>query len=365
MMDSVKRILIAGLTENKGGLESYIMNIYRNCDRNRLQFDFVIFGDKNIVYTDEIESLGGRIYHIPRKKQSVKLHYQKMREIFGHQKYEAVYFQFNMKPLSLDLFRYAKKYGVEKRIIHSHNTTEPKMSVKDRIREKLADMKLDKYVNYRFACSYDAGKWMFGNRDYKVIPNCVDCDDFRYDTERRNAKRKELNLENKYVIGTVGRLQPAKNPGYIIDIINAYTKKDKNAVLLHIGVGELKNTIDNKIKELNLQDNVIMLGQRSDIADLMNVMDAFILPSLHEGFPIVLVEAQATGLRCYVADNITGDCNITGNVKYLPIDTDPDIWADAIEQDKELERTDMSDVVRKKGYDIKTMAKEMEEFFLS
>ena len=171
-------------------------------------------------------------------------------------------------------------------------------------------MKLDKYVNYRFACSYDAGKWMFGNRDYKVIPNCVNCDDFKYDTDRRNAKRRELGLENKYVIGTVGRLQPAKNPEYIIDIINECVKIDK-------------------------------------------------------GFPIVLVEAQATGLRCYVADNITRDCNITGNVKYLPIDVTPEVWAETIAQDKDIERRDMSDIVRKKGYDIKTMAEEMEKFFLS
>ena len=193
-MDNMRHILIAGLTENKGGLESYIMNIYRNCDRDKVQFDFAVFGDKKIAYTDEIKSLGGRVFHIPRKKQSVKEHYGMMKKIFENTPYEAVYFQFNMKPLSLDLFRYAKKYGVKKRIIHSHNTTEPKMSVKDRIREKLADMKLDKYVNYRFACSYDAGKWMFGNRDYKVIPNCVNCDDFKYDTDRRNAKRRELKI---------------------------------------------------------------------------------------------------------------------------------------------------------------------------
>lgn len=177
-------------------------------------------------------------------------------------------------------------------------------------------------------------------------------------------KRQELGLENKYVIGTVGRLQPAKNPEYIVDIVNAYTKINKDVVLLHIGDGELKSSIDNKVKSLKLQDNVRLLGQRSDIADLMNVMDAFILPSLHEGFPIVLVEAQATGLRCYVADNITRDCNINGNVKYLPIDVDPEVWAEAIEQDKDIERRDMSDMVRKKGYDIKTMAKEMEKFFL-
>lgn len=134
-------------------------------------------------------------YFIFREKTVRKRALRYDEKIFENTPYEAVYFQFNMKPLSLDLFRYAKKYGVKKRIIHSHNTTEPKMSVKDRIREKLADMKLDKYVNYRFACSYDAGKWMFGNRDYKVIPNCVNCDDFKYDTDRRNAKEENWDLK--------------------------------------------------------------------------------------------------------------------------------------------------------------------------
>lgn len=285
-------------------------------------------------------------------------------KIFENTPYEAVYFQFNMKPLSLDLFRYAKKYGVKKRIIHSHNTTEPKMSVKDRIREKLADMKLDKYVNYRFACSYDAGKWMFGNRDYKVIPNCVNCDDFKYDTDRRNAKRRELGLENKYVIGTVGRLQPAKNPEYIIDIINECVKIDKECVLVHIGDGNLKDKINNKVEKLHLEDNVKMLGARTDISELMNAMDAFILPSLHEGFPIVLVEAQATGLRCYVADNITRDCNITGNVKYLPIDVTPEVWAETMAQDKDIERRNMSDIVRKKAMTLKRWQRKWRNFFL-
>ena len=269
-MDNMRHILIAGLTENKGGLESYIMNIYRNCDRDKVQFDFAVFGDKKIAYTDEIKSLGGRVFHIPRKKQSVKEHYGMMKKIFENTPYEAVYFQFNMKPLSLDLFRYAKKYGVKKRIIHSHNTTEPKMSIKDRIREKLADMKLDKYVNYRFACSYDAGKWMFGNRDYKVIPNCVNCDDFKYDTDRRNAKRRELGLENKYVIGTVGRLQPAKNPEYIIDIINECVKIDKECVLVHIGDGNLKDKINNKVEKLHLEDNVKKTKLEQDIDLVVN-----------------------------------------------------------------------------------------------
>lgn len=174
-----------------------------------------------------------------------------------------------------------------------------------------------------------------------------------------------MGLENKYVIGTVGRLQPAKNPEYIIDIINECVKIDKECVLVHIGDGNLKDKINNKVEKLHLEDNVKMLGARTDISELMNAMDAFILPSLHEGFPIVLVEAQATGLRCYVADNITRDCNITGNVKYLPIDVTPEVWAETISQDKDIERRDMSDIVRKKGYDIKMMAEEMEKFFLS
>lgn len=139
-------------------------------------------------------------------------------------------------------------------------------------------------------------------------------------------------------------------------------KIDKECVLVHIGDGNLKDKINNKVEKLHLEDNVKMLGARTDISELMNAMDAFILPSLHEGFPIVLVEAQATGLRCYVADNITRDCNITGNVKYLPIDVTPEVWAETISQDKDIERRDMSDIVRKKAMTLKRWQRKWRNF---
>ena len=164
-----KRILILGMTENQGGLESYIYNIYTHLDLTKVQFDFIKVKDGKLAYEDEYIKMGSRIFRIPLKSEGIKLHKKALDDLYRNNHYEAIYYQCNHKLVSLDFFKYAKKYGVKKRIAHSHNTHEPHHSVIHEIREKLVERQFDSYVNYCFACSNDAGAWMFGSRKYKVI----------------------------------------------------------------------------------------------------------------------------------------------------------------------------------------------------
>lgn len=360
-----KRVLIAGCTSTKGGLETYIMGLYRNIDRSLLQFDFLQLEKEEIAYAEEIRKMGGRIFKLPMIRDDILGHYKCLKKIFSQCNYAGVYFQFNRKPVSLDTFQYARKAGVPHRVIHSHNSTEAKMSRLHILREIAAEKSMDRYVTDYFACSEQAGCWMFGDRNFTVIKNSIDTDVFCFNQEKRNKLRENMNLTGKTVLGTVGRLEDAKNPFFLIEIFKEVHKKNPDTVFLHIGTGIYEKDMMTKLKEYGLEESYLLLGQKKDIADYMNVMDMFLLPSRHEGFPFVLVEAQATGLKCLIADNITGTCDLTGNVEFLSIDCGTAVWEEAISDHMGYERTDQKEAIIRQGYDIHVAAKQIQDFFLS
>lgn len=360
-----KKILIVGFTENRGGLESYIMEIYRHCNHQKIQFDFLCFKKIHEDYEQEIHDLGGKVFYIPIKRNGVLAHYRGLKEIFSNCNYAGIYYQCNRKLSTLDVFKFAKKYNVPIRAIHSHNSTQQNVSFINKIRNRLVDFRIDNYVTDRFACSAEAGEWMFGNREYTVIKNAVDTSVFYYNKNDRIKTRKQLGLENKIIIGTVGRLAEQKNPFYIVEIMKQLCDMNKDIYFIHIGGGELEEKLKEKILEYSLQNNYLMLGMRNNIYSYLNAMDILVLPSKHEGFPIVLVEAQATGLKCLVADNITRSCDLTGNLKFLPINISAREWAEEILNELNYERQDCRKILVEKGYDIKTMAFQMQDFFLN
>lgn len=362
---NAKRVLVAGITSNKGGVETYILAIYSHCDRTKLQFDFLSYEKINKEYEQEIKDLGGRVFYLPTKRKNIVQHYKMLENIFRTGNYAGIYYQCNRKLYTLDIFKYAKKYNVPVQAIHSHNSTQPPMSLLEKIRSFNVERKLDRFVTDRFACSVDAGKWMFGNKQYKVIKNAIDTTKFSYDLEVRKKKRKELNLDDKLIIGTVGRLSDQKNPFYICEIVKALCKLKDNIYFVHIGDGELKGAIEKKIEEYSLTDKYLLLGLKDDVSAYMNAMDYFILPSKFEGFPIVLVEAQVTGLHCTVSDKITNSCDLTGNIDFLPIDFAPQKWAEHILNNIEYKRKDCTQEIIEKGYDINCVTEEIQKVFLN
>ncbi len=205
---------------------------------------------------------------------------------------------------------------------------------------------------------------MFGKRKFQVIPNSINVSQFDLNQEIRQDFRKQLGLEGKKIFGTVGRVTQAKNPYKLIDIFEKIHKIDPETVFLHVGDGDMMDEIRKVINSRGLKNSYLLLGRRVDISQLMNAMDCFMLPSIYEGFPIVLIEAQCSGLPCLVSDNITKSCNITGNVQYLNRMDRDEIWAKAALEAVEKERTGKAIVIREKGYDIVRTSKKLENFFL-
>ena len=364
-MSEPKRVLIGGLTSETGGMESYILNLYRHIDRSRLQFDFVnhLSGEK-IAFEDEIKRLGGRVFAVPMLRNGVKEHYEALDRLFKENRYEAVYYQANRKLKNADLLQCAKKYGVPKRILHSHNSKDAVESGLNKLRIRIAEKKVSDCLTDRFACSKEAGEWMFPGKSFKVVKNGVDLSVFDYDPAAREKIRNEHGAKGKKIYGTVGRLSAQKNPLYLTEIFAKLHENDADSVFWHIGGGELEDALRLRIKEWGLEDSYILLGRKGNVAEYLNAMDVLVLPSLYEGFPITLVEAQCSGLRCLVSDVITRSVDLTGNVRFFSLKESSDKWAKEAAALSEYDRRSFAEVLRDKGYDEETIAKELEEYFL-
>ena len=197
------------------------------------------------------------------------------------------------------------------------------------------------------------------------MKNAIDTNKFIYNKDIRRQKRKELNIENKFVVGHVGRFHPQKNHDFIIDIFKELNEKRKNSVLLLVGDGELRQSIENKVKELNLLDKVIFTGVRDDIPELLQSMDVFVFPSLYEGLPVTLIEAQATGLPCIVSDTITHEAIISSNIQSVSLQKSAEEWADKILLiDNGSNRENAAIEIINSGFDVNEIAKMLIDFYL-
>lgn len=358
----MKRILICGLTDTYGGMEAYVMEIFRHCDKSRVQFDFLFFEHQKVSYLDEIKMLGGGIIVLPLLKRHPFSYYKSLSRIFVKKKYHAVYYQCNHKLKYLRILSSARKNGVPVRAVHSHNSKDETISFFDRIIEKYVGSGFDKEVNKCLACSYDAGKWMFGNRQFEVVHNPVDVNEFRYDPVKRNEIRDELGITDELVIGTVGRLVAAKNSLFMTDVFREIIKR-KNAVFIHIGDGDLKEKMVIEIKRKGLEDKYLLLGRKEKVSEYLSAMDVFILPSVYEGFPIALIEAQSNGLKCVASDNIDRNCNIIDDVRFVSLDRSPEEWADIIINSSDYIRTDRSYDIMDRGFDISSVVNDIYRIF--
>lgn len=364
-----KRILyINGGLMAQGGIESFMMNYYRHIDRNKIQIDFVVHGFEKGYYDDEIKALGGVIYNIPIKSKNYFGNIYALKKIFNSKKYDVVHS--HLDAMNTVVLRIAKKCKIPVRIAHSHNTeylTKNKMKI---YLNELARKNSKKYATHLFACSENAGKWLYGaeafNEDkIKIINNAINLENYRFNKNTRLKKRMELNLGTNFVIGHIGRFDYQKNHDFLINIFGEIVKKIPNAKLILIGEGHLKEKILLQIKELNLTDNIILMGGRSDISDLLSVMDIFLFPSLFEGLPTVLIEAQANGLQCLTSSNVAKEVNQTGLVSFLSLSDGEKKWADNVIDINKInkDRVDSFQTLTNSGYNINYEAINLEETY--
>ena len=358
------RVLQVVTVMNRGGLETMLMNYYRKMDRNKIQFDFMVHREAKGHYDDEILSLGGRIHRMPQiRPGNYRAYFNKLDQFFSdHKEYKVVHSHINEN--SSFVLRAAKKAGIPCRIAHSH-LSDLGIDLKLPFRLYARSVMRDNPTNY-FACSKNAGKWLFRNKDtedIKVLNNAVNVEEFLFNKETRQKIRQELNVRDELVIGHIGRFNKQKNHDFLIDIFKSVVEKRPDSVLVMVGEGDLKPQIEKKVSDLGLSSNVRFLGVRSDIADLMQGMDLFLFPSLFEGLPVVLVEAQAAGLKCVVSDSITKESDITGRIEFTSLQETPEEWANVI-LSSTYEHEDTSKRLREKGYDTKTMSKWLADYYL-
>lgn len=345
-----------------GGVESVLMNYYRNLDRTKVQFDFLCDSDSTNIPYEEIEKLGGKVILIP-PYQKVFRYQKELIRIFKENKYKIVHSHINT--MSIFPLRAAKMAGVLVRIAHSHSTTNMKEWKKNLLKQVLRPFSKVYATDY-MCCSELAGRWLFGDKEYDkghvyLLNNAVDLDKFKYDEEIRIRKRKELNIpEDTLVIGHVGRFVEQKNHRFLIDIFNEVHKEKSNSLLLLAGQGPLMNEMKEKVTELNLTENVEFLGQRNDIAELYQALDVFCLPSLYEGLPVVGVEAQATGLLCILSDEMTKETKVLDTTEFLSLDQSAKEWADIILMKYKLfKRKNCTIEISKKDFNIKKEASKL------
>ncbi len=362
MKDKI-RVLHVVTTMNRGGLETMIMNYYRHIDRSKIQFDFLVHRDFEADYDREIKQLGGHIYHLPRLNPFSRNYKKELDQFLKEHPYQIIHV--HQDCLSSIALKVACQNDIPTRIAHAHSTSQDK-NIKYLIK-RFYMRSIPKYATHLFACGKEAGDWMFQGKSYEIMNNAIDSQNFKYDELLRNNVRKILFIkDDEVVIGHVGRFNYPKNHEFIIDIFHELNKKDKKFKLLLVGTGNLEDKIKEKVKELNLQDKVLFLGNRNDVNELMQSMDIFLFPSHYEGLPVTLVEAQASGLPIIKSNNVPDQCKITPNVWSLSLDDNVNKWVNKIvEVTKSFERTDTSKYIKDAGYDINSNVKWLENFYLS
>ena len=346
----------------RGGLESMIMNYYRHIDREKVQFDFLVHRQERAAFDDEIESLGGRIYRLPRLVPWSKNYLAALNRFFDeHSEHKIVHV--HQDCMSSVILKVAAQHNVPVRVAHSHSANQDKnLKYPIKLWYKRG---IPKYATNLFACGKGAGDWMFGRASYQIINNAIEVVAYTYDPTKRQEMRRQLGLENEFTIGHVGRFNQPKNHSFLLDIFAALLKKEPNAVLLLAGGGEDMPKIQAKAEALGIAEHVRFLGIRNDVAGLMQAMDVFVFPSLYEGLPVTMVEAQAAGLPCLISDKVPPECILTeGLVDVLPLSAEPEIWAAKILEKKNLPRTDRRSEIAAHGFDITTEAVKLQEFYL-
>lgn len=350
-----------------GGVETVVMNYYKHIDRNQVQFDFICDSDSKSIPYEEIEALGGKVITIP-PYQKVICYHKKLKKVLKKGNYKIVHSHINtLSVFSLFAARCAK---IPVRIAHSHSTTNSQEKKKNLIKQALRPFSKI-FATHYMCCSELAGRWLFGNKKYNkgkvyLLNNAIELSEFKYNEKARKEVRKELNIqEDTLVVGHIGRFEEQKNHSFLIDIFYELQKQKENSILLLVGQGVKVEEIQNKVKQLKIENKVIFLGQRKDANRLYQAFDVFVFPSLYEGLGMCLIEAQCSNLYCLASTEVPKIAKINGNVEFLELLKPAKEWANKIlGNSKEMPRDKFNEKIREAGYDIKIEEKKLMEKYL-
>lgn len=351
-----------------GGAESFVMNLYRAIDKKKVQFDFVKHIEHKGVFEDEITQMGGKIYRCPQYTGKNHFAYCKWWESFFKEHPEYHMIHGHVRSTASIYLKIAKKHGLVT-IAHSHSTSNGSgisAIVKDMLR-----LPIRHTADYLFACSDKAGKWLYGEKateqpNYRMIPNGVDLRRFAFCEEKRQQMRQDLGIaEDTFVLGHIGRFTVPKNHQFLVELFAEYHEENPNSKLLLVGDGELFETVQQQCTQLGIRDAVIMAGSKTNTEDYYQAMDVFVFPSLWEGLPVSVVEAQANGLPCLLSDVITHDVDLTDQVKYLAL-ANKKVWLCEVAnlQRKPRIAATTENMAKLQPFDATVVAKQLQSFYL-
>lgn len=369
------RILHIVGSMNQGGIENFIMNIYRNIDRQEIQFDFCTTKNNIGFFDEEIKELGGKIFKLDDIfKIGLKRFRAEFEDILMTNQYSIVHCHMNV--WCSVFLPIAKRKNVKLRIAHSHISGVKAKTLKNIVKIIITyyvRKTHNEYANVLFACSMEAAKWLFGKdcNNTVIVKNGIDIKKYVFNIQKRNEMRDLLEIKNEIVIGHVGRFVGAKNHIFIVKVFREYYKKNHNGKLLLIGEGKLLKKIKKEIKEYHLEDRVIFAGIVGNVCDYMQAMDIMIMPSLFEGLPLTVIEAQSSGLPILLSETISKECQITDRVRFESLDDDVSKWASNIEKmiyefpmkKREEEKLNFSLKIKAAGFDSKDVTESIRKIY--
>ena len=357
------RVLQIVTQMGRGGLETMLMNYDRYIDHNVVQFDFLEHWQSVTDYDPEIAQLGGSVYRLPRLNPFDKRYLRELDHFFKtHPEYQIVHA--HMDCLSGVPLKYAKKNGVQVRIAHAHSTGEIK-NLKYPLKMMLK-RNVTRYASDCLACGSEAGQWMFGGRQFSILNNAIDAEQYAFNSQIRSEVREELGIgSDVLVVGHVGSFGFPKNHTFLVDVFYELLKSRQNSKLLLVGEGSLKKEIQNKCEAIGIQENVVFAGRRNDVNRLLQAMDVFVFPSHYEGISLSSIEAQASGLPCIFSESISPECIITeGLVSRMSLQKPADAWANQVIAVSGKKHTDTLMQIKKHGFDVKENAAWLQKFYL-
>lgn len=347
-----------------GGMETLIMNIYRNIDREKVQFDFLVHYSEKGEYDDEIKSLGGKIYVMPNPVPQNFFKCKKAYKQFFEEHHEYNKIHVHLHNMAFLIFPEAKKYNMHC-IIHLHSK-----NIEKNFKGYLGLFCTQRGIpeaDTIFVCSEEAASFFIpkkNKKQYVIIKNGITGTNFFYNQEIRRKVRKELKLDKKFVLLCAARYAIPKNHEFLIDIVSELKKMDQEIKLLLVGIGPLENKVRQKVKRMQLEDVVEFLGTRGDVNELMQAADCYVMPSLWEGLALVFVEAQAAGLKVYTSkEALSEEARISNLIEGIPLSMGAKTWAEKIYSKKFYERKNQKEMLKKSGFDIKFTANFLQEFY--
>lgn len=348
---SAVHILMVGMSSYPGGIENYIYNYFVNEKMSAEHtVDFITY-EFTIAYEEKLLENGYAVYRVPHLKKNPLGYFRTVKHLIKEKEYDCVYVNMltaaNVLPIVL-----ADVLGIKKIILHAHaNSTIQGFS--RRFLHNINKGYCNKKATLRLACSEDAGRWIFGNHDFEIIPNAINCKKFSYDDKARKEIRNKLNIrDDQLVLGHLGRIAVEKNHLFMLEILKEVMKKKSDSKMIFVGDGDLTETVKNKTKEMGLQDSVIFYGTTDKVNRIYSAFDCFLFPSSFEGFGMAALEAQACGLKVFCSDTLSKELNVSGNVKYLSLHSGAEVWAQEILNSDKVNPCKLNEIVKNSDYNI-------------